>query len=297
MDLKQVGMRSWHWRWFWLFFALGVMLLVPTTQAIDASELAALAGTQNGYVMRVYTDAQGMSMTYYLSIPHPIEPGQRYPLVLLLHGGGERGKSTNTPQQNRSLLLRQSYVAVWSSAAVQKRWPSFIVVPQVMDNDRLVDVPASSGSYWMASQPSNSLRLAREIVDALRQEYRAIDPTRIYITGISMGGYGIWDAVVRWPTYFAAAAPIAGAGDPSHASVLVDLPIWAFHGTADTIVPVAGSRDMIQAIRAAGGHPRYTEYVGAGHGIWMQVYTSPDFLSWLFAQRATAYAHGRMSRF
>ncbi|HEV7234704.1 MAG TPA: prolyl oligopeptidase family serine peptidase [Ktedonobacteraceae bacterium] len=133
--------------------------------------------------------------------------------------------------------------------------------------------------------------MAKEIVDALQKEYQGIDSNRLYITGLSLGGYGVWDAIERWPSYFAAAIPIAGAGDPSKAAVLKDLPIWAFHGSADTTVPASGSRDMIATIKAAGGHPLYTEYPGAGHEIWDFVYATtgtaqhtPGVLSWLFSQ-------------
>jgi predicted peptidase len=108
-----------------------------------------------------------------------------------------------------------------------------------------------------------------------------------------MGAYGVWDAIERWPTYFAAAAPASGAGDPALAGELVDLPIWAFHGGADRVVPVSGSRDMIQAITAADGQPRYTEYAGSDHPIWHAVYGISDdpanpLYPWLFAQRCGA---------
>ena len=127
-------------------------------------------------------------------------------------------------------------------------------------------------------------------MDALQKQYTTIDPNRLYVTGLSMGGYGTWEAIERWPNYFAAAAPIAGAGDPSKASVLTHLPIWAFHGSADTTVPVSGSRDMINAISAAGGNPRYTEFPDAGHAVWGYVYSLgasssvSGFFPWLFSQ-------------
>jgi len=142
------------------------------------------------------------------------------------------------------------------------------------------------------AQPSLPLALTKELLDDLQRQYSAIDSNRLYITGLSNGGYGTWDAIERWPTYFAAAAPIAGAGDPSKAAVLKNLPIWAFHGSADSTVPVSGSRDMIAAIRAQGGHPRYTEFTGQGHGVWPYVYSLgtsslnvTGFFPWLFSQR------------
>jgi predicted peptidase len=236
-----------------------------------------------------FSDVHGTAMPYYLAVPKRLSPFGKYPLVLLLHGGGERGGSTNTPAQNRSLLLGQPYVQVWQSPAVQGKWPSFIVVPQVMNSNRWVDVSPAQGSYHLGFQPTDSLRMAKEIVDGLQQEYPEIDPTRLYITGISMGGYGVWDAIERWPSYFAAAAPVSGGGDPTKAKELTHLPIWAFHGANDGDPPPSASRAMIQAIRAAGGHPRYTEIPQAGHDIWMQVYSSPAFLSWLFSQQVSLW--------
>jgi len=235
-----------------------------------------------------------MQMTYYLFIPINRNPQKKYPLVLLLHGGDERANVNNPPDQNRNVLLNQDYVKVWgpgipgqSTPGVQTQYPTFVVVPQVDNPQHWVDVPTSQGSYTLAAHPTDSLRMAKEIVDALLKQYPGIDPYRLYITGLSMGGYGTWDAIERWPDYFAAAAPLAGAGDPSKATRLVNLPIWAFHGSGDGGVPVSGSRDMVQAIKFAGGHPRYTEYASAGHEIWAQVYSTPAFFSWLFSQHSS----------
>ncbi|HLW02110.1 MAG TPA: alpha/beta hydrolase-fold protein [Ktedonobacterales bacterium] len=281
-------METRFWRLLGSSLALGAILTMALTSSSGDANAAVFAHKYDGYLTRTYTDKQGASMTCYLYVPRNYNPRQSYPLVLLLHGGGERGEVKSTLAQNRSLLLNDAYANVWSSLTVQRRWPSFIVVPQIVGTNQWVNTPSDQGSYQLASEPTGALRLAKEIVDALQREYQGIGSNRLYITGLSMGGYGTWDAIERWPTYFAAAAPIAGAGDPTKASVLTQLPIWAFHGAKDVNVPVSGSRDMIQAIRAAGGQPSYTEYPQAGHDIWMQVYTSSDFLSWLFAQRAGA---------
>ncbi len=299
-------MKAWKQRTAWLCFILNVLLFAlvsssytkptpPAQATMHASFFTPTpqvqAMTSGNYITRVFTDAHGMQMTYYLFFPIDYDPQKRYPLVLLLHGGDERANVGNPPDQNRNVLLNQDYVKVWgpglpgqSSPDVQAQYPTFVVIPQVDDPQHWVDVQASQGSYILAAQPTDSLRMAREIVDALQKQYPNIDPYRLYITGLSMGGYGTWDAIERWPGYFAAAAPLAGAGDPSKASRLVNLPIWAFHGSGDGGVPVSGSRDMIQAIKVAGGHPRYTEYAGAGHEIWAMVYSTPAFFSWLFSQ-------------
>jgi poly(3-hydroxybutyrate) depolymerase len=298
-------MKTWKQCTARLCLVLNVLLLASSSYATSTPPAQATmyanfftptptvqATTPGNYITRVFIDAQGMQMTYFLFIPSNYHPQKKYPLVLLLHGGDERANVNNPPDQNRNVLLNQNYVKVWgpgipglSSPDMQARYPSFIVVPQVDNPQHWVDVPTSQGSYTLAAQPTDSLRMAKEIVGALQKQYPNIDPHRLYITGLSMGGYGTWDAIERWPGYFAAAAPLAGAGDPSKASRLVKLPIWAFHGSGDGGVPVSGSRDMIQAIKGAGGHPRYTEYAGAGHEIWAMVYSTPAFFSWLFSQR------------
>ncbi len=252
----------------------------------------------DGYTAHVFTDTHGNSLHYYLYVPAEYNPAQKYPLVLLLHGGGERGKPTNTLAQNEHVLLDDPYALVWSAdytapgnPDIQEHWPCFVVVPQLNVGQNWVNVPTHNGSYTQPTQPSVGLLAAKEVLDALQKEYAGIDAHRLYITGLSLGGYGTWDAIERWPHYFAAAVPIAGAGDPSKAAELKDLPIWAFHGSKDTTVPVTGSRDMIAAIRAAGGSPSYTEFSNQGHGVWGWVYglnmgplLVTDFYPWLFSQ-------------
>jgi predicted peptidase len=116
-------------------------------------------------------------------------------------------------------------------------------------------------------------------------EESSIDPKRIYITGLSMGGYGTWDAIYRRPNLFAAAAPICGGGDPTTVSAYSTLPIWCFHGDQDEAVPVEYSRKMIESLKEVGAEPKYTEYAGVGHDSWTQTYAADEFFEWLFAQR------------
>ena len=257
---------------------------------------AALAPTLvDGFITRTYTDPSGATMVYYLYIPPDalVAPqtgaSKGYPVVLLLHGVGERGEPAESVAQNRNRLITNPYVRLWSSPTVQKQWPSIIIVPQVASPNRWVDTPPKQGVYTLAPTPATSLTLAHEILQVTLAQYASVvDTNRVYVTGISMGAFGVWDAIERWPQDFAAAAPVSGAGDPSQVSAIATMPIWDFHGALDTTVPPIASRDMIAAITAAGGHPLYTEIPGAHHDIWVRVYSDHTFLAWLFAQHRAA---------
>jgi hypothetical protein len=256
-------------------------------------------GQPNQYLTCEAQEPGGFALTFYLFLPQGYSTGTNYPLVLLLEGSGERADANKSAAENRNAIVTNPYAQVFGpgyhdaySQNVQGNWPSFVVIPQLVNPARFVDVPGNHGSYAMAPQPNSSLRMSKQIVDTLQLVYPNIDARRLYVTGLSMGGYGAWEAAERGPNYGAAAAPIAGAGDPSYASRLVNLPLWAFHSADDSVVPVSGSRDMVQAIRAAGGQPKYTEYSNLGHGCWLAPYTiigrtspTPDFFPWLFAQR------------
>jgi pimeloyl-ACP methyl ester carboxylesterase len=124
-----------------------------------------------------------------------------------------------------------------------------------------------------------------KLIASLEQQF-SIDATRLYLTGLSMGGYGTWALIEGNPKLFAAAVPMSGGGDTSKAASIAQLPIWDFHGTIDPLVPVQQSRDMIAALMAAGGHPKYTEYPNGMHDIWDTAYTEPALLPWIFAQHS-----------
>jgi predicted peptidase len=123
-----------------------------------------------------------------------------------------------------------------------------------------------------------------ELIDQLQGKY-PVDASRLYITGLSMGGFGTWDALQRWPDRFAAAVTICGGGDTRMAAKIAHVPIWVFHGARDPVVKPDRSRKMVQAIKDAGGKPKYTEYPQAGHDSWTATYKDPEVLKWLFAQR------------
>lgn len=223
------------------------------------------------FVEKSHTNARGETMPYLLFVPEGYDKTKQYPLVLWLHGGGTRGNDLK-------LLLAhgdQHGIGFLARADNQAKYPSFIVAPQCPQN-----------RFWGDSDsdgPTNEMGLALEILDKVLKDY-PVDGRRLYVMGMSLGGYGTWDIITRRPATFAAAVPICGGGNAAKASVIAKTPIWVFHGDEDEMVNVSESRRMIAALKKAGGQPRYTEYKGVGHNSWVRAFAEPDFLSWVFAQ-------------
>jgi predicted peptidase len=217
------------------------------------------------FLDRVISDEAG-EHGYVIYTPPGFKKEQVYPVVLFLHGSGERG--TDNKKQLRVGLgpaLRED----------PTRCPAIVIFPQAESKARMpIEV-------WAPTQPDGKRALS--MLDRTTQEYK-IDADRVYLTGISMGGMGSWRQAMADPDRWAAVVPICGGGNSAQASVLVQMPIWCFHGGADLVVPTAFSRQMINALKKAGGEPKYTEYPGVGHDSWSQAYREPELWSWLFAQ-------------
>src|SRR5262249_6046448 len=135
---------------------------------------------------------------------------------------------------------------------------------------------------WRAD--SSDGERAMRVLDVVMKQYK-VDPKRIYLTGLSMGGMGTWSLAVKHPDKWAAIVPICGRGDPKQAATIKHIPCWCFHGDADKAVPVTGSREMIDALKAAGGNPKYTEYPDVGHNSWDKAYGTPELYEWLLKQQ------------
>ena len=218
-------------------------------------------------------------LPYRFYQPAKLEPGKKYPLVLFFHGAGERGFD------NRIQFLRFASVTnFW------EKYPCFILAPlcpaRTGDQDgSAVWVQTSFGAsqHQMKATPPWPMQLTMQLLkESLHQ--LPVDTQRVYVTGLSMGGFATWDILQREPDVFAAAAPICGGADLSFAGRLANLPLWVFHGNQDDTVPVKRSRDMVAALTAAGGHPRYTEYPGVGHDAWSRTYADMAVWDWLFGQ-------------
>ena len=233
---------------------------------------------RTGTIKVLAENKKEVTIPYQMLQPLSIEKGTKYPLVIFLHGAGERGDDNKLQLKYFPQQMSQEK---WS-----KEYPCFLLAPQCPKNRRWVEVNwGDKKSVKMADQPSPQMQAVFEILQSLKKEL-PIDEQRIYLTGLSMGGYGSWEMASRWPELFAAVAPICGGGDERQAKQLVNLPLWAFHGDADTAVPVERSRQMIEAIKKVGGNPKYTEYPKAGHNVWSRAYAEENgVVHWMFSQK------------
>ena len=232
---------------------------------------------------RSYGDVDSDTLRYRLLPPRDYDPGKEYPLVVCLAGVGARG-ADNVKQVAGSWAAQ-----VLAKPENRERYPCFVLVPQCPAKKNWgFSVQESVMAKWQKQTtlpvPEGVSSSVFALIEQLQSEF-SIDRDRTYITGQSMGGYGTWHFIISRPDLFAAAVPVAGGADPALAETIAHLPVWAFHGEKDVAVPVAYSRDIVEALRKAGGNPRYTEYPGERHVVWPLAFDNPELLDWIFAQK------------
>ena len=234
---------------------------------------------------KIYTIIEPKSMTlsngdtfnYRMYVPENYDASKAYPVLILLHGAGERGHDNALQMKNMVATLFAD-----EDSPIQD---SIFLCPQCPTDNQWVDTPWAEGDYRTDEVPeSNELQGVLEMLASVRESHN-VDPNRIYIMGISMGGFGTWDMIIRHPDIFAAAIPICGGGDSSKAEVIAHIPIRTFHGDADKSVPVEGTRAMVEALRAVGGNIEYEELAGYTHNVWDYVAQKEGLMDWLFSQR------------
>lgn len=249
--------------------SLAILVAASSSMAADFHDL---------YEARVFTSGDA-SLRYRLMKPEQVDDDKKYPLVIFYHGAGERGDD-NTKQLVHGM-------ADFASAVNRRQYPCFVLAPQCPAGQQWVDTPWTLEAHTMPKKPAPAMQLSLDLLASLQKEL-PIDSARIYVTGLSMGGFGVWDAIQRHPNLFAAAAPVCGGGDTGLAKSIASIPLWAFHGDKDTVVKPRRSRDMIEALKADGGSPRLTVYPGVGHNSWAATYRNPEFYAWLFKQQKEA---------
>lgn len=229
-------------------FAASLLVVAMTASAQPAPDL------QTEHVFR---GSVPVMVPYLLHLPDGYDDtDEPWPLLLFLHGAGERGDSLALVKQHGPLKL----------IAQGERLPFVVVAPQ-----------APAGGGW------DALTLLA-LLDDITAAYR-VDEDRMYVTGLSMGGFGTWALIGADPDRFAAAVPICGGGEPWRACTIGRLPVWAFHGAADPVVPLKRSEAMVRALEACGGDVRLTTYPSVGHDSWTVTYANPELYEWLLRHR------------
>lgn len=264
----------------------GATLLILTLWVLQSHRLVSHARSQKFASINTlslamsYHNPRGEALYYRLLTPTGYgtqSMNQRYPLVITLHGDGCNGTD--------NLKQLTCIVPSINTEAFRRDYPCFVLSPQCPPATYWVNKRQYAGnSYHQSVQPTSATRLLLELLPSILQQY-PIDGKRIYVIGYSSGGVGVWEMITRRPTLFAAAVPISGRGDPRTVSRITHMPIWIFHGAKDHNVGVSCAREMVQAITAHGGTPRYTEYPDAGHEAGFRALADPALFAWLFAQR------------
>lgn len=238
----------------WLAGLMGVTLMVTSgsMQSLHSGEPA--GGKQVARESQVSLESK---QRYWLYLPEGYTAEKKYPLVLFLHGRGERGSNldavlTHGPPK----LVKEG-----------KSFPFIMVAPQ-LDGVHM---------FWQTNE-------LLALLDHIEAEY-SVDADRVYCTGLSMGGFATWALGVAAPERFAALLPICGGGDPPNAGRLKGIPIWVFHGADDPVVRVSLSEDIVNAIKKAGGTPRFTSYPGVKHDSWTETYNNPEVYEWMLQQQ------------
>ncbi len=272
--------------------SLGVLARVCICLSVVSTQVMACIHRPVQTGQHAYTFEQDdLQINYLLFLPEDYGkgPSRRWPLILFLHGSGERGSTVGDLERLKAQGLPRLIAEQPDFAALSER---FIVLS-----------PQCPGWYWNSQF---------DALDALLSDIQtayAVDPERIYLTGLSMGGFGAWQYALKRPSRFAALVPIAGGYgyhletvyvgggysetyltiDPAPPENLCDLkalPVWAFHGAQDTSIPHDQTADvLVDALHACGGEPRYTLYPDSGHDAWTETYQDPALYAWLLAQQ------------
>lgn len=244
----------------YLFCPLFLVLFSIGCAQIETSQMApdlVQPGVQHSKVFEKAV-TKTLSCKYLIFLPEGYGNKQDWPLILFLHGAGERGNDLEKVKKHGPPKIVEK----------QKDFPFIVVSPQCPADD-----------WW-----TGKLDVLINLLDDIIAEYD-VDKKRIYLTGLSMGGYGTWALASDYPDRFAAIAPICGGGKRFMAQRLKDLPVWAFHGAKDKVVSVKESEEMVDAIKACGGNARLTVYPDAGHDSWTKTYDNQELYDWFLEHR------------
>ncbi len=233
------------------FWALGVVLVaVSAARAEGPAEVGQHAQKLEKQIT--------VKLDYLLFLPQDYgkEADKKWPLILFLHGSGERGSDIEKVKVHGMPKVVEE----------KKDFPFIVVSPQ-----------CPAGNWWKTFE-------LEALLDDVAAKYH-VDADRVYLTGLSMGGFGTWELVSAAPSRFAAIAPMCGGGNTIMAKRIKDVPVWVFHGDADKAVPVQRSDEMVEALKKVGADVKYTRYEGVGHDCWTQSYANPELYEWFLSHK------------
>ncbi len=243
-----------------------------------------------------FLSTNGVQMSYRLFNPIN-EKNEKIPLLIFLHGRGDRGIDNGTRIYHEAGMIVNTNSLL--TTQMQLKYPCYILVPQCSDkteNEEWAKWVGNSpetpfkglgddGTYIMSQQPSESGETALQLIEQIIKD-KNIDTDRVYIIGLSMGGFGTWEFTARKPNLFAGAVPMAGYSDPNQLENIKHIPFWIFHGDMDKWNPVAGSRTMFKLLSDGQADVRYTEYKNTGHGeSFKKAFNEVELIPWLFSKR------------
>lgn len=227
-------------------------------QSMAAETNGRAGGQSEEMFQKEITRTVGLRYLLYLPKGYGGSAEQKWPLMLFLHGAGERGSDIELVKKHGPPKLAEQ----------GKDFPFIVVSPQ-----------CPSGTWW-----TEELDALMALLDEVESRHR-VDPNRVYLTGLSMGGFGSWALGCRHPERFAAIAPICGGGEWFLADRLKNVPVWVFHGAKDPVVPLRESTEMVEALKRAGGNVQLTVYPEAQHDSWTETYDNPKLYEWFLSHR------------
>ncbi len=241
----------------------------------------------NAQNLQLYTGESltkdGQRFPYRILYPENFNQKEKYPLLFVLHGAGERGNDNELQlTHGANLFLKDD---------VRKRFPAIVVFPQCPEESYWsnVKIEEEKGNrnfnFREGGDPTKAMILLSALIDDLLQK-PYVDKQRVYIGGLSMGGMGTFELLSRRPDLFAAAFVICGGGHPKTVQkYATKIPVWIFHGAKDEVVPLSASEIMVKALKEAGANPRFTIYPDADHDSWTPAFAEPELLPWLFSNK------------
>jgi len=228
------------------------------------------------YKKLIWKDQNNNTLNYRLLEPDNIQKDRKHPILFFLHGADGRGSN------NEGQLKDAGSISAFSKQNISSKYNSYILAPQVSNDKKWVDVEWNTMEHNMP-KISKTMNMAFKILDKVI-DTNPIDINRVYVLGLSMGGFGVWDALQRRPHFFAAGVPICGGGDVSKSKIISHIPIWAWHGVKDDVIHVNRSRDMYQSLKKHNSNIKYSEIKNRGHDVWLDAWDSKELWDWIYRQ-------------